>query len=149
MPVGVPDVKSSMQGIVNALQEKLDELSQEIFSLSSDGRLKYELAERSELNNLRMKLAHEIYHRELVAAFEEASVQVVRQPTEDEVNALSSLMRKIGKPLDQLADYRAIVTFVEGVMTDSASRFNELAQLIKPKPAAAGALPMAAAGLAS
>ena len=139
MPVDVKQVKQSMGDLVAALQKKLKELSVEIFVLLPNGRLKYGPDERAELNNVRAKLAQEIFHRELVAAFDEASVQVVAQPTPAEVTALQATMVKIGGPLDVLNDHRAIVGFIEGIMTDSANRFNELKALITPQTATGAA----------
>lgn len=139
MPVDVKQVKQSMEDLVAALQKKLKELSVEIFVLLPDGRLKYRPDERAELNNVRAKLAQEIFHRELIAAFDEASIQVVAQPKPSEVKALQATMVKIGGPLDALNDHRAIVGFIEGIMTDTANRFNELKALITPQTATGAA----------
>lgn len=139
MPVDVKQVKQSMEDLVAALQKKLKELSVEIFVLLPDGRLKYRPDERAELNNVRMKLAQEIFHRELIASFDEASIQVVAQPKPSEVKALQATMVKIGGPLEALNDHRAIVGFIEGIMTDTANRFNELKALITPQTATGAA----------
>ena len=139
MPVDVKQVKQSMEDLVAALQKKLKELSVEIFVLLPDGRLKYRPDERAELNNVRAKLAQEIFHRELIAAFDEAAIQIVTQPTPAEVTALEATMFKIGGPIDALNDHRAIVGFIEGIMTDTANRFNELKTLITPQTATGAA----------
>jgi hypothetical protein len=133
MPVDAKQVKQSMEDLLLSLKSKLDELSNEIFLLLPNGRLKYGPDERAELNNVRAKLVQEIFHRELIAAFDEASVQAVTQPTQGEVEALQLTLVKIGGPLDALNNHRAIVTFIEGIMTDTANRFNELTTLIKPQ----------------
>lgn len=77
MSVDVNQVRQSMQDLVVALQLKSKELSVEIFVLSPNGRLKYRTDERSELIDLRMKVAQAIFHRELSATFDEAGIQLV------------------------------------------------------------------------
>jgi uncharacterized protein YukE len=134
MPVTVHDVKQSMDSMIGALQKQLDDLSDEMFTVLPNGTAKYTPAARAELNNVRSKLSQEIFHRQLVAAFDEATVQVVQQPTQTEVKALQTTLTQLGKPLDQLNDFRVIVGFVEGIMTDTANRFNELTNLLQPMP---------------
>ena len=139
MSVDVKQVRQSIQDMVVALQLKSKELSVEISVLSPNGRLKYRTDERAELNNVHAKLAQELFHRELIAAFDEAAVQVAAQPEPRELKALQATMVKRGRPSNQLNDHHAIVGFIEGIMTDSANRFNELKALITPQTATGAA----------
>lgn len=122
-----------MNLVIAGLQDRLDELNTDIFSLLPSGKLKYTAAERDELNNLRSKLVQEIFHREVMAAFDAATVTVVRQPTATEVANLKATMVELGKPLDTMSTAFAVVDFIEDLMSKTVKRWNELVTTLGPK----------------
>lgn len=126
-------IQRSMKLVIAGLQDRLDELSTDIFSLLPSGTRKYTAAERDELNNLRSKLVQEIFHREVMAAFDAATVTVVRQPTVTEVANLKATMVELGKPIDAMNSAFAVVDFIEDLMSKTVKRLNELVSTLQPK----------------
>ncbi len=126
-------IQSSMEAVIAGLKKQLDDLSTEMFSRLPNKKRKYTEAERDELNNLRAKLSQEIFHREVMAAFDAATVTVVRQPTVAESDALKATLVELGKPLTAKANAFAVVDFVEDLMSTTAKRFNELVSTLSSK----------------
>jgi hypothetical protein len=122
-----------MKMAVARYQRQLDDLAGEVITVLPDGRRKYTLAERARLNNLRARLVNELHHMEVMAAFEAASVVVVRQPTEAEVESLKATLVELSKPLDALNDARAVIDFVNGLATRTAAQLEKLAATVAPK----------------
>ena len=125
-------IQRSMELMIAGLKDQLDELSADIFSLKN-GKRKYTAAERDELNNVRSKLVQEIFHRELMAAFDAATVTVVRQPTLTEVENLKATMIELSQPLDALNSAFAVVNFVEDLMSKTVKSLNVLGSTLQPK----------------
>jgi hypothetical protein len=118
------DAKENMESLIAGLKRKFNQLTTLMNSLAS-----FDL--RVEINNLRMKVSIEIHHRELLAAFDAASAQVIRPPTAQEVAALQDTLGALDRDLSSLGSFQAIVSFVEDVMTQNAGRFMEILSTIK------------------
>jgi hypothetical protein len=118
------DARRNMQSLIAGLNKKFEELTSLMHSLAS-----FDL--RVEVNNLRAKVSREIRHRELLAAFDAASVEVIRPPTQEEVANLQNTLVELDRDLSGLASFQAIVSFVEDVMTQNAERFIEILDTIR------------------
>lgn len=118
------DAKENMQSLIAGLKNKFNQLTTLMNSLAS-----FDL--RVEVNNLRMKVSIEIHHRELLAAFDAASAQVIKPPTEQEVAALRNTLVELDRDLSGLGSFQAIVSFVEDVMTQNAERFMEILSTVR------------------
>jgi hypothetical protein len=124
MPYEVEDARASMEFLIQGLKRQHEQLSSFMNTLTS-------FSKRAEVNNLRTKLSIEIHHRELIAAFDAASAQIIRPPTETEVDNLRQTLVALQKDLDGLANFQAVVGFIEGVMTENAERFAEILKTIR------------------
>ncbi|MBV9925261.1 MAG: hypothetical protein JOZ96_09625 [Acidobacteria bacterium] len=120
------DAKHNMESLIKGLESQRQQLKDMIDGLVNTTKI-------AELNNLREKLNIEIKHRKSMAAFEEASVEIIRPPTPQEVAALQATLRALDKDLSGLANFQAVVSFVEDVMTQNAERFVEIVETIKKK----------------
>lgn len=118
------DAKDNMKSLIAGLKNQHQQLSDMLDGIFSASKI-------AEINNLRMKVSIEIHHRELLAAFDAASAQVVREPTAQEVAELQDTLRELDKDLSGLANFQAVVSFVENVMTQNAERFIEILKTIK------------------
>ena len=118
------DARRNMQSLIAGLNKKFEELTSLMHSLAS-----FDL--RVEVNNLRTKVSIEIHHRELLAAFDVASAEVIRPPTPEEVASLQDTLVELDRDLSGLASFQAIVSFVEDVMTQNAERFIEILDTIR------------------
>lgn len=118
------DAKENMESLIAGLKKKFNELTNLMSSLAS-----FDL--RVEVNNLRLKVSIEIHHRELLAAFDAASAEVIRPPTPGEVANLRNTLIELDRDLSSLASFQAIVSFVEDVMTQNAERFAEILDTIR------------------
>lgn len=127
-------IQESMRAIIAGLQSQLDALNADIFTFLPNGRRKYSPAERAELNNVRSKLVQEIFHREVMAAFDAATFTVVHQPTVTEVDEFRATLVELGKPLPIVSTAFAVVNLIEGLMSKAVNQLNELTAALAPKP---------------
>jgi hypothetical protein len=118
------DAKENMEKLIAGLQNQFAQLTTLMNSVAS-----FDL--RVEINNLRMQLSIEIHHRELLAAFDAASAEVIRPPTPQEVAALQQTLVALDRDLSGLATFQAVVSFVQDVMTQNAERFVEILKTVK------------------
>ena len=117
------DAKNNMNDLVDGLKAQYDQLSSYMQTLPS-------LTQQTEVNNLRSKLSLEIHHRELMAAFDEAAATVIRPPAQAEVDNLQNTLRDLNKSISAIADFQAVVGFIENVMTETAQSFNDIVATI-------------------
>lgn len=118
------EARQNMKSLIAGLKNQHQQLSDILDGTFSASKI-------AEINNLRMKLSIEIHHREVLAAFDAASKQIVREPTAQEVTALQDTLRALDKDLEGLANFQAVVSFVENVMTENAERFADILKTIK------------------
>ena len=125
MPYTSSDAKDNMNELIHVLQDKYDALKDYIFTPGLTP------TQQDIINNLMVKLLMEIHSKSLIAAFDAAAVAVVREPTATEVAALQKSLQDLGKDLDSLANFQAVVKFIEDVMTQNAQRFNDILKTIQ------------------
>ena len=118
------DAQDNMNLLIEGLQTKYDDLMEYQFNPE------LKPTEQDIIRNQAAKVLIEKHHRSLLAAFDAASVEVIRAPTAAEVNALQDTLTAMGRDLDSLANFKAVVKFVEEVMTENAQRFNEILETI-------------------
>jgi hypothetical protein len=118
------DARENMVRLIAGLKTQHEHLSNMLDGTFSASKI-------AEINNLRMKVSIEIHHREALAAFDAASKQIVREPTPQEVSALQDTLRMLDQDLSGLANFQAVVSFIEDVMTKNAERFVEIIKTIR------------------
>lgn len=121
------DAQENMESLIAGLKKQFKALT--AYMNNADDPLTF--SEKVEINNLRTKVSIEIHHRELLAAFDAAAVEVIRPPTAQEVAALQDTLVELDRDLDDIADFQAVVGFAEDVMTQNAERFMEILKTIR------------------
>jgi hypothetical protein len=87
-------------------------------------------ADKNDINYRMAKLSSEIHHTQLLTHFDAAATPVIRNPTQAEVQALANTMTNLGTELDTMNNVKAVIKFVEEVMTQNAQRIIEIRQTI-------------------
>ncbi|HKR61612.1 MAG TPA: hypothetical protein VJS64_18135 [Pyrinomonadaceae bacterium] len=124
MPYTAKDAQDNMNSLIEALQTKYDGLKDFLFTPGLTP------TQKDIVNNQMAKLLLEIHHKSLLAIFDAASTTVIREPTPAEVTALQKTLTEMGKDLDSLANFQAVIKFVEDLMTQNAQRFNDILKTI-------------------
>jgi hypothetical protein len=118
------DAKDNMNSLIDGLQAKYDGLKDYLLTLGLTP------TQQDIIRNQMAKLLLEKHHRSMIAMFDEASAQVIRAPTASEVSALQKTLGDLGRDLDSLANFQAVVKFVEDLMTQNAQRFTDILKTI-------------------
>jgi hypothetical protein len=87
-------------------------------------------ADKNDINYRMAKLSAEIHHTQLLTHFDAAATPVIRNPTQAEVQALANTLTNLGTELDTMNNVKAVIKFVEEVMTQNAQRIIEIRQTI-------------------
>ena len=87
-------------------------------------------ADKNDINYRMAKLSSEIHHTQLLTHFDAAATPVIREPTPAEVQALQNTLANLGIELDTMNNVKAVIKFVEEVMTQNAQRIIEIRQTI-------------------
>jgi hypothetical protein len=124
MDYSAADAQQNMEDLVNGMEHLYDELNDyyDTPGLST--------ADKNDINYRMAKLSAEIHHTQLLTHFDAASTPVIREPTDAEVNALANTLTNLGRDLDQMNNVKAVIKFVEEVMTQNAQRLIEIRQTI-------------------
>jgi hypothetical protein len=118
------DAKDNMNSLIDGLQAKYDGLKDYIFTPGLTP------TQQDIIRNQMAKLLLEKHHRSMLAMFDAASTQVIRPPTASEVSAMQKTLGDLGRDLDSLANFQAVVKFVEDLMTQNAQRFTDILKTI-------------------
>ena len=124
MPFTASDAQDKMNRLIAGLQAKFDELKEFAFTPGLTP------TQKDIINNQLTKLLLEIHHKSMLAIFDAASKTVIRAPTPTEVKAFQKTLEDLGKDLDSLANFQAVVKFIEDLMTQNAQRFNDILKTI-------------------
>lgn len=118
------NARNNMNALIEKLQKKYDDLMDYQFTPGLTP------SQKDIIRNQAMKVLLEKHHKSLLATFDVASTQVIREPTPTEVKALQNTLTEMGRDLDSFANFQAVVKFVENVMTQNAQRFNDILKTI-------------------
>jgi len=118
------NARNNMNALIDELQKKYDDLMDYQFTPVLTP------TQKDIIRNQAMKVLLEKHHKSLLAYFDAASTQVIRDPTPTEVKALQIALTEMSMVLDSFANFQAVVKFVEDVMTQNAQRFNDILKTI-------------------
>ena len=124
MPYSAATAKKNMEDLIEGMQQLYDELEEyyDTPGLST--------ADQNDINFRMAKLSADIHHSKLLTHFDTAATPVIKEPTQTEVNALAKTLTDLGKDLDAMNNVKAVIKFVEEVMTQNAQRFIEIRKTI-------------------
>jgi hypothetical protein len=126
MPFTTEDARTNMNDLISRLDEKSKQLSDFI----DDNEPDLSSQQIAELELKIAKLDMEIEHRTKTAAFDAASTSIIRPPTETEIVALQNTLEFMGKEINTIATFSAVIKFSEDVMTKNAQRFVDILKTI-------------------
>lgn len=124
MPYSAADAQQNMEKLITGMEHLYDELN-DYFDTPG-----LTTAEKNDINFRMAKLSAEIHHTKLLIHFDAASTPVIREPTQTEVQALQNTLTNLGTELDTMNNVKAVIKFVEEVMTQNAQRIIEIRQTI-------------------
>jgi hypothetical protein len=119
------DAQNKMNTLITGLEKKYKELGKYI------NRPELTPSQEADINNQMVKLVIEIHHRKQMAAFDAAAATVIRPPTAAEVTSFQKTLTDLGKDINSIATFQAVVKFAENVMTQNAQRFTDIMKTIK------------------
>ena len=124
MAYSAADAQQNLEDLIEGMEHLYEELN-DYFDTPG-----LTTAEKNDINFRMAKLSAEIHHTRLLTHFDAAATPVIREPTDAEVQALATTLTNLGAELDAMNNVKAVIKFVEEVMTQNAQRIIEIRQTI-------------------
>jgi hypothetical protein len=124
MPYSAATAKKNMHDLIAGMEHLYDEL-EDYFDTPGLSN-----ADKNDIDFRMAKLSADIHHSQLLTHFDDAATPVIKEPTQTEVNALAKTLTDLGKDLDTMNNVKAVIKFVEEVMTQNAQRLIEIRKTI-------------------
>lgn len=124
MPYSAATAKKNMEDLIAGMEHLYAELEDYYDNPGLSN------ADKNDIDFRMAKLSADIHHSQLLTHFDTAATPVIKEPTQTEVNALAKTLTDLGQDLDTMNNVKAVIKFVEEVMTQNAQRLIEIRKTI-------------------